>query len=289
MTYTDSLSALLPFATDVLKLTIWLVLLSAIFIPAERLWALHRQPVLRHAIGVDVAYYYLNSLLISLLLMVPFAVIAWTLHRVVPNPVQTFGAGLPFGWRFAAAIVVGEVGCYWAHRWLHEVPLLWRLHSIHHSAEQIDFLVNTRAHPLDLAFTRIAGFIPMFALGLVQPTQNPADPVSLGVMLIGKVWQFFIHANVRWRLGWLEYLVSTPAFHHWHHSRHDHVNHNYSTVLPWMDWIFGTYYLPRDRWPDTYGTDMPMPEDLAGQLLHPLHAAGETTATFDVKERPPAA
>jgi sterol desaturase/sphingolipid hydroxylase (fatty acid hydroxylase superfamily) len=132
-------------------------------------------------------------------------------------------------------------------------------------------MVNTRAHPLDLAFTRISGFIPMFALGLVQPTQNPADSVSLAVMLTGTVWQFFIHANVRWRFGWLEYLVSTPAFHHWHHTRHDHVNHNYSTVLPWMDRVFGTYYLPRDRWPDDYGIDETLPDDLAGQLLHPLH------------------
>ena len=42
--------------------------------------------------------------------------------------------------------------------------------------------------------------------------------------------------------------------------------------MPWMDWMFGTYYLPRDKWPDSYGIDTPMPEDLAGQLLHPFHA-----------------
>jgi sterol desaturase/sphingolipid hydroxylase (fatty acid hydroxylase superfamily) len=211
------------------------------------------------------------------------------LHRFVPNPLQTFGATLPIGWRFFAALVVGEVGCYWAHRWMHEIPVLWRLHAIHHSAEEIDYLVNTKAHPLDLVFTRILGFIPMFALGLVQPTQNPADPVSLGVMLTGTVWQFFIHANVRWRFGWLEYLVSTPAFHHWHHTRHDHINRNYSTVLPWMDMVFGTYYLPRNRWPDAYGIGDYMPPDIPGQLLHVLHPGETAAVSSEVIQPPPAA
>ncbi len=260
-----------PFLFDVMKLAIWLVLLAAIFIPLERFWALHRQRVARKAIGVDLVYYFLNSMLPAVLLSVPFAVLAWGIHRVVPNPIQTFGANLPAGWRFAAALVVGEFGCYWGHRWMHEIPALWRIHAVHHSAEEIDWLVNTRAHPLDLVITRIAGFIPLYALGLAQPTQNPADPVSIAVILTGTIWQFFIHANVRWRFGWLEFFFATPAFHHWHHTRYDHINRNYATMLPWMDWLFGTYYLPADKWPDRYGISDKMPDDLAGQLLHPLH------------------
>ena len=272
MTLGGLFAMIMPFLLDVPKLSIWFVLLALFFVTVERIWALHPQKVLRRSIGLDVGYYYLNSLLTNVLLAVPLAAIAWGLHRLVPDRVHIFSAGLPGGVRFVGALLAGEFGSYWAHRWLHEVPLLWRFHSVHHSADEIDWLVNTRAHPFDLVLTRCIGFVPMFALGFVQPTRGPADPVSLAVILVGTVWQFFIHANVRWRFGWLEFLLATPAFHHWHHTRHDHINHNYSTVMPWMDWMFGTYYLPRDKWPDSYGIDTPMPEDLAGQLLHPFHA-----------------
>ncbi len=64
------------------------------------------------------------------------------------------------------------------------------------------------------------------------------------IVLVVTMWGFFIHANVRWRLGPLEWLISTPAFHHWHHTLAEPRDRNYASMLPWMDWIFGTYYLP---------------------------------------------
>ncbi len=64
-------------------------------------------------------------------------------------------------------------------------------------------------------------------------------------------------------------MLSSPAFHHWHHTRDDHRDHNYSAMLPVMDRVFGTFYLPRE-WPAAYGTDTPVPEGLIGQLLDPL-------------------
>ena len=278
---------------DIVKLTIWLLILSAIFVPLERIWSIHKQQILRKNLPLDLTYYFLNTILTNLLLAVPMATAAWALHRIVPNPIQTFGADLPFGWRFPVALVVGECATYWAHRAMHEVKWLWPLHAVHHSAREIDWLVNVRAHPLDLVFTRFCGFVPLYALGLAQPTAaNLADPVTLGIIFTGTVWQFLIHANLRWRFGWLEYLFVMPAFHHWHHTRHDHINHNYSTVLPWMDMIFGTFYLPKDRLPDAYGIDTPMPDTLTGQLLYPLQGADEGGAEkageAEVSKAPPA-
>ena len=95
------------------------------------------------------------------------------------------------------------------------------------------------------------------------------DVVPLLVMLIGMAWGFFIHTNLRWRLGFLEWFVSSPNFHHWHHTKGEHVNRNYASMLPWMDKLFGTWYLPK-TWPGKYGTDTPVPPDLAGQLLFPV-------------------
>ncbi len=268
-------SRLVPFATDVFRLALWFLLIMVIFVPLERLFAVRRQRVFRRLFLLDVGYYILNNFLPKLILAVPMTGIAWGLRHLVPDGLHAWVAGMPLGSRLAAALVVGEFGFYWGHRWTHEIPLLWRFHAIHHSAEEIDWLVSSRGHPLDLVFVRLCGFVPMYALGLGQPTMGQnLDLVPLLIILIGTVWGFFIHANLRWRLGWFGLLVSTPAFHHWHHTNDEHVNKNYASMLPIMDKLFGTWYMPKKQWPPKYGIDTPVPSNLAGQLLDPLLPGG---------------
>ncbi len=216
----------------------------------------------------------MNSTLLTLFLALPLAVVALALGRVVPAAVPEMMAGMPGIARFAAALVVGEIGGYWGHRILHEVPFLWRFHAVHHSAEEIDFMVNCRAHPLDLMFTRICGYMPLYALGLLNPVAGPPDPAMMGFVVTGRIWSFLIHANIRARFGWFEQLLVTPAFHHWHHTRHDHVDHNYATVFPWVDRLFGTHYLPTKAWPTEYGTDTVVPDSLGRQLTFPFERTG---------------
>jgi sterol desaturase/sphingolipid hydroxylase (fatty acid hydroxylase superfamily) len=260
-----------PFVLDTLRLSTSLLLLMMILAPLERLFAANPQKIFRKGFLTDLCYYFLNGLLPKALLVLPMAAIAWALNRVVPGPVHLRVAGLPVGARLAAALVVGEFGFYWGHRWTHEIPLLWRFHSIHHSPLEIDWLINTRAHPLDIVFVRLCGFVPMYALGLAQPLGGTRlDPVPMLIMLIGSMWGYFIHANLRWRFGWLEWMIATPNFHHWHHTNDEHVNKNYASMLPIMDKLFGTWHLPKKQWPTKYGIDDPLPADLAGQLLHPF-------------------
>jgi sterol desaturase/sphingolipid hydroxylase (fatty acid hydroxylase superfamily) len=73
-------------------------------------------------------------------------------------------------------------------------------------------------------------------------------------------------------MGPFEWLLSTPAFHHWHHSRVDHINHNYASMLPVLDRIFGSHYLPA-AWPTQYGTETQLPATFSGQLLAPFPAS----------------
>jgi sterol desaturase/sphingolipid hydroxylase (fatty acid hydroxylase superfamily) len=261
-----------PFAFDVFKLSVWLLLLLVVFVPLERLCGLHPQKVFRKAFLTDLGYYFLNSLLPKLILILPLSMLAMTLHNFAPGGFYAWVADMPLWLRFAAAMIVGEVGAYWGHRWSHEIPVLWRFHAIHHSAEEMDWLVNTRAHPLDMAFTRLCGLIPLYVLGLAQPTGNTVDVVPLLYAVVGTVWSFVIHANVRWRFGRLEWLVSTPAFHHWHHTKDgpEFINKNYAAIFPWVDKLFGTFYLPKNQWPTKYGIDAPMAPGLAGQLLQPF-------------------
>ncbi|MGA2146566.1 MAG: sterol desaturase family protein [Bryobacteraceae bacterium] len=260
----------LPLALDFLRLFIWLLLLTAIFVPLEKIFALHAQKVFRKAFLPDLAYYFLNGFSTKLLLILPMAAVVWGLHFLLPRALAAWVAAMPLGVRFAASMVVAEFGFYWGHRWSHEIPFLWRFHSIHHSAEEMDWLVNTRAHPVDMVFTRLCGFVPIYVVGLAQPTGHTLDMVTLLVILTGTVWGFFIHSNLNWRLGPLEWLVSTPAFHHWHHTYEEPLNKNYSPMLPWVDRLFRTYHMPKAQWPARYGTGTPVASDWADQLIDPL-------------------
>jgi sterol desaturase/sphingolipid hydroxylase (fatty acid hydroxylase superfamily) len=260
-----------PIALDILRLSIWLLLLMAIFAPLEKLFAANPQKIFRKGSATDLAYYFLNGLLPQALITLAMAAIAWALYNVTPSAIHLWAAGLPLPARLGAAWVVGELGFYWGHRWMHEIPVLWRFHSIHHSAEEIDWLVSARAHPLDMVFVRLCGLVPMYAMGLAQPLAGRRlDVAPLLILLTGSMWGYFIHANVRWRLGWLEWLISSPNFHHWHHAKDDHINKNYASMMPWLDKLFGTWYMPKKQWPAKYGTDYPVPAGLAGQLLHPF-------------------
>ena len=131
-------------------------------------------------------------------------------------------------------------------------------------------MVNSRAHPVDMVFTRLCGLAPLYVLGLTRTTHGAADLGPMLIVVIGTVWGFFIHANIRLRLGALEWLVATPAFHHWHHTNDAQRDRNYATLLPVIDRIFGTLHLPGRAWPPVYGIDATVPKGMAGQLLQPF-------------------
>jgi sterol desaturase/sphingolipid hydroxylase (fatty acid hydroxylase superfamily) len=184
-------------------------------------------------------------------------------------------AAWPLWLKAIVALIVSEIGYYWAHRLSHQIPFLWRFHSIHHSAEHVDFLVNTRAHPVDLVFGKFSALVPIYILGLGGPKIPGGTLVPVLATLATTTWGFFIHANVRFRFGPLEWLISTPAFHHWHHTLSGPINRNYSSTLPWLDRIFGTHYLPKE-WPTAYGTIDKIPDSFTDQLFYPLHKPAQT-------------
>jgi sterol desaturase/sphingolipid hydroxylase (fatty acid hydroxylase superfamily) len=283
---------LLLYFADFARLCLWLLLLVAIFGALEKIFALHKQRLFRGGFFRDVAYYFVSGFSASRLLILPMSAIAWGVHQVVPTGLQTWTGALPLAIRIAASMIVGEIGFYWGHRWSHEIPFLWRFHAVHHTAEEMDWLVSSRSHPVDIVFTRLCGFIPMYVLGLSRPLAGSVDAVPVVVMLIGTVWGFFIHANLKWRFGPLEWLIATPGFHHWHHTYEEPLNRNFAPMLPWVDWVFRTHYAPKGEWPARYGTQTAVPSNFVGQLLNPLVPAsremdGETQPVLSETAAPP--
>lgn len=272
MSLLQTLQTHLPgLAVDVLRLSLWLVLLAVIFVPLERYFGERREGRPRTELFSDLGFYFISSMLPAAVLAVPLALIAVAGQRLLPDAVPAAMAALPLWAKLLLGLLIGEVGTYWGHRLSHEVPWLWRYHAVHHSTEQLYFLANTRTHPVDMIVTRLFGLTPLYLLGLAGPgAAGSVAPVLL--LLIGTVWGFFIHANLRWRFGPLEWLVATPAFHHWHHSKFEHINRNYASTLPVLDRVFGTHYLPAE-WPANCGIEAPMPVSLPGQLLAPWRRA----------------
>lgn len=260
-------------------LSVWLLLMAALLIPLERRWPLHRQAVIRAQFADDLVYFFLGGI-VPAFVVVAFAGIAPWLQQYGPTQYYAWLASLPFAVRAALTVVTAEVVFYWSHRWSHEWPWLWRFHAIHHSPSALDWLVNTRAHPLDLAFSRTISTVALACVGLAYARGSDLTALLAVAVIFNTSWGFFIHSNLRFRLGVLEHLITTPAFHHWHHSNDGaaFVNKNYAGLFPWVDRLFGTYYLPPDRYPQRYGIDMPMPASLGGQLLLPLHPSNDQRA-----------
>ncbi|HEX8895805.1 MAG TPA: hypothetical protein VF783_20950 [Terriglobales bacterium] len=94
-------------------------------------------------------------------------------------------------------------------------------------------------------------------------------------MLLGTIGGFFICPNVGWRFGWLEWIVSTPHFHHWHHTQEDHINRNHASMLPIMDVLFGTRHLTQRHWPAKYGIQGTMSSNMLGQLMDPFMSSAQ--------------
>lgn len=147
-----------------------------------------------------------------------------------------------------AGVVIGvialDIVAYWTHRIMHRVPVLWRIHRVHHTDLDVDFTTGVRHHPFEALITLAVTTTAIFALGL--------PPLAVAAYEAGRaVIDIASHANVRVpavadRIARL--AVVTPDMHRIHHSAYrPETDSNYGTLLSWWDHLFRSYRRAPER------------------------------------------
>ena len=183
------------------------------------------------------------------------------LDHTLPTTFRAGVAGQSWWLQAVEVVVLSDFIIYWAHRLPHRVGFLWRFHSIHHSAEHLDWLAAHREHPLDSIYTVGLINLPALILGF---------PLSTLVAFIAfrGLWAIYIHSNVRLPLRPVRWLIGAPELHHWHHDRARDAG-NYANISPLMDILFATYRCP-DHEPQKLGIEEAISRNYVGQMLHPF-------------------
>jgi sterol desaturase/sphingolipid hydroxylase (fatty acid hydroxylase superfamily) len=237
-----------------------------LFIPLERIFA-HKteQHVFREEWREDLFYFMVSSLMVQVLTFLTF-IPAKSILAVAPlTATRAWVGALPFVVQFIAIMFLTDLVQYWAHRAFHRVPWLWRFHAVHHSARSMDWMAGARMHFLEILALRATTVIPMFVLGFSANAMNT-------YIFVVYLYSTFVHANLNWRFGWLEKFLVTPRFHHWHHGiEKEAVDVNFAIHFPLLDRLFGTYHLPKDKWPEGYGIGgHPVPLGYLQQFKYPF-------------------
>ena len=237
-----------------------------LFIPLERIFG-HKaeQHVFREEWREDLFYFMVSSLMVQVLTFLTF-IPAKTILAVAPlEAVRTWVGALPFVIQFIAIMFLTDLVQYWVHRLFHRVPWLWRFHAVHHSARSMDWMAGARMHFLEILVLRATTVIPMFVLGFTANAMNT-------YIFVVYLYSTFVHANLNWRFGWLEKFLVTPRFHHWHHGiEKEAIDVNFAIHFPLLDRLFGTYHLPKEKWPEGYGIGgHPVPMGYLKQFKYPF-------------------
>ena len=237
-----------------------------IFIPIEKAFALNKdQKILRQGWRTDLTYFFVSHMAIQFIFLFVNTYSEFLFGWAVNAKFQANVQSLPIWLQFIIATFLADLFQYVVHRVHHLVPFLWRFHSIHHSSHAMDWLAGSRTHLFEVLITRTLVMAPLYLCGFSEGALN-AYVILVGVQAVA------IHANVRFNFGPLRYILATPQFHHWHHSKdRQYMDANYAVHLPIIDMLFGTYRCPKGEWPEQYGiVSGEPPETFWRQLLHPF-------------------
>jgi sterol desaturase/sphingolipid hydroxylase (fatty acid hydroxylase superfamily) len=177
-----------------------------------------------------------DAVLVRILL--PTAVVGASLYAAEHGLGLLRLAELPLSAASLIGFLALDLTIYGQHFIFHKVPLLWRLHRMHHSDLDVDLSTGVRFHPIEILISLAIKIALVLALGV------PVVAVLVFEVVLNAT-SIFNHANVAlptWLDRALRLVLVTPDMHRVHHSvvRYE-TDSNFSFNLPWWDWLFRTY------------------------------------------------
>lgn len=178
----------------------------------------------------------LNTLLLRL--MFPLAAVGMAAFSATKGWGLLNHFSVPFWAAVPLAVITMDFVIWLQHVMVHAVPMLWRLHRVHHADPDYDLTTGARFHPIEIALSMLIKIATIAVLG----------PPVLAVLIFEVVLNaaaMFNHGNIRLPVGLdrvLRWVIVTPDMHRVHHSvEEDETNSNFGFNLPWWDRLLGTY------------------------------------------------
>jgi sterol desaturase/sphingolipid hydroxylase (fatty acid hydroxylase superfamily) len=218
-------------------LAILLILGLELWIPFARTWG-----DVRKATRADVIYFLLAAPIDALHMFLLVGLLAATAqyhHYLAVFDVWPVDA--PVLLQLLLATLIVDFFKYWYHRWTHEVPLLWRFHSIHHSLDRLEMLRASYFYPIDIFLTVGIGTLAMLVAGAGY------ELIVFHNVFAG-ITGLLNHSNADLQCGVFDRFLNSPGHHRAHHSVGlPGSRSNYGSFFNFADRLFGTRYLPEDQ------------------------------------------
>ena len=231
-----------PFSLGIVANSLYifmLILIGALefYIPYKQSWG-----TIRKASRADVLYFMAAAPIDYLHVFLLISILASTAsyhHYVTVFDIWPSHTHILFQLLLVTLIV--DFSKYWYHRATHEVPLLWRYHSIHHSLDRLEMLRASYFYPIDIFLTVAIGTLSLLFFG-----------VDYEIIVFHNVFAgitgLLNHSNADLKCGFFDKFLNSPGHHRAHHSVGlPGSRSNYGSFFNFADRIFGTRYLPEDQ------------------------------------------
>ena len=254
----------LPYVSNGLYIVMIFVILGLeLWMPFTRGWG-----DIRNVTREDVTYFLLAAPIDALQVFLLVGLLAQSAqyHHYL-RVFDVWPTTAPILLQLLLATLLVDVCKYWYHRATHEVPLLWRFHSIHHSLNRLEMLRASYFYPIDIFLTVATGTLVMLMVGA-------SHQLIIFHNVFAGITGLLNHSNADLDCGFFDVILNSPGHHRAHHSvASPGAQSNYGSFFNFADRLFGTRYLPKDqRTFDPLGLNAAyrMPDTFVSQLAVPF-------------------